>query len=145
MIAVYTQPDKKGKRKSQTRTTPGKRPGRRSSNIPVFQPHSLKDEEEQQALTNLKADIMVVVAYGMLLPKADTRYTSPGVHQRPRFYPSTLARCSTGSSAQCSKVTRKQVLPLCRWMKVSIPVICYIKSFTPISQTDTIPPACLNV
>ncbi|WP_415886391.1 methionyl-tRNA formyltransferase [Neptuniibacter sp. QD37_6] len=69
VIAVYTQPDKKGKRKNQMAPRPVKDLAV-EHNIPVFQPTTLKAEEEQLALTNLKADIMVVVAYGMLLPKA---------------------------------------------------------------------------
>ncbi|WP_415904789.1 methionyl-tRNA formyltransferase [Neptuniibacter sp. QD48_55] len=69
VIAVYTQPDKKGKRKNQMAPRPVKDLAV-EHNIPIFQPTTLKTEEEQLALTNLKADIMVVVAYGMLLPKA---------------------------------------------------------------------------
>lgn len=69
VIAVYTQPDKKGKRKNQMAPRPVKALAE-ANNIPVFQPHSLKDEAEQQVLANLEADIMVVVAYGMLLPKS---------------------------------------------------------------------------
>ena len=68
VIAVYTQPDKKGKR---NRMAP--RPVKDlavENNIPVFQPETLKTEEEKQVLANLKADVMVVVAFGMLLPKA---------------------------------------------------------------------------
>lgn len=68
VIAVYTQPDKKGKRKNQMAPRPVKDLAQ-AHDIPVFQPHSLKTEEEQQVLANLEADIMVVVAYGMLLPK----------------------------------------------------------------------------
>lgn len=67
VIAVYTQPDKKGKR---NRMAP--RPVKDlaiAHNIPVFQPETLKTAEEQQVLANLEADVMVVVAYGMLLPK----------------------------------------------------------------------------
>lgn len=69
VVAVYTQPDKKGKRKNQMAPRPVKDLAI-EHNIPVFQPTTLKTEEEQLVLTNLKADIMVVVAYGMLLPKA---------------------------------------------------------------------------
>lgn len=68
VVAVYTQPDKKGKR---NKLAP--RPVKDLANehgIPVFQPHTLKEPESKQVLANLKADIMVVVAYGMLLPKA---------------------------------------------------------------------------
>ncbi|WP_415889761.1 methionyl-tRNA formyltransferase [Neptuniibacter sp. SY11_33] len=69
VVAVYTQPDKKGKRKNQMAPRPVKDLAI-EHNIPVFQPTTLKTEEEKLVLTNLKADIMVVVAYGMLLPKA---------------------------------------------------------------------------
>ena len=37
--------------------------------IPVFQPKSLKPEENQQLVAALQADVMVVVAYGLILPK----------------------------------------------------------------------------
>ncbi|MDO6594093.1 methionyl-tRNA formyltransferase [Neptuniibacter sp. 1_MG-2023] len=76
VIAVYTQPDKKGKRKNQMAPRPVKDLAQ-AHNIPVFQPTSLKTEEEQQVLANLEADIMVVVAYGMLLP--------PSILETPRL------------------------------------------------------------
>ena len=38
--------------------------------IPVYQPVNFKKEEDQQQLTDLNADLMIVVAYGLLLPKA---------------------------------------------------------------------------
>jgi methionyl-tRNA formyltransferase len=38
--------------------------------LPVFQPASLRAEENQQLVANLNADVMVVVAYGLILPKA---------------------------------------------------------------------------
>ncbi|HEY0720914.1 MAG TPA: methionyl-tRNA formyltransferase, partial [Gammaproteobacteria bacterium] len=38
--------------------------------LPVYQPLSLKDEAEQRALAALQPDLMVVAAYGLLLPKA---------------------------------------------------------------------------
>jgi methionyl-tRNA formyltransferase len=37
--------------------------------LPVLQPESLKDEEAQTELKNLNATVMVVVAYGQILPK----------------------------------------------------------------------------
>lgn len=69
IVAVYTQPDKKGKRKNQLAPRPVKDLAL-ANDIPVYQPHSLKDEEEQATLRALDADLMVVVAYGMLLPAA---------------------------------------------------------------------------
>ena len=38
--------------------------------LPVFQPASLRPQENQQLVADLNADVMVVVAYGLILPKA---------------------------------------------------------------------------
>ena len=38
--------------------------------LPVFQPASLRPEENQKLVADLNADVMVVVAYGLILPKA---------------------------------------------------------------------------
>ncbi len=38
--------------------------------VPVFQPSSLRPQENQQLVADLGADIMVVVAYGLILPKS---------------------------------------------------------------------------
>ena len=40
------------------------------NNIPVYQPENFKSDEAKQELADLNADIMVVVAYGLLLPQA---------------------------------------------------------------------------
>lgn len=39
-------------------------------NLPVFQPSSLRPQDNQRLVADLGADIMVVVAYGLILPKA---------------------------------------------------------------------------
>lgn len=41
-----------------------------ANNLPVFQPASLRPQENQQLVSSLNADVMVVVAYGLILPKA---------------------------------------------------------------------------
>lgn len=41
-----------------------------ANNLPVFQPSSLRPQENQQLVADLNADVMVVVAYGLILPKA---------------------------------------------------------------------------
>jgi methionyl-tRNA formyltransferase len=40
------------------------------NNLPVYQPKNLKDESDQQTLADFNADVMVVAAYGLLLPAA---------------------------------------------------------------------------
>ena len=69
IVAVYTQPDRPSGRGKKVQPTPVKAVAL-EANIPVFQPASLKSTEEQAQLAEFKADVMVVVAYGLLLPKA---------------------------------------------------------------------------
>ncbi len=69
VIAVYTQPDRPAGRGRKLKASPVKELAV-NNNLPVFQPLSLKGSEEQAELAALNADIMVVVAYGLLLPKA---------------------------------------------------------------------------
>ena len=67
IVAVYTQPDRPAGRGKKLTPSPVKALAE-SHGIPVHQPLSLKGAEQQQVLAELNADIMVVVAYGLLLP-----------------------------------------------------------------------------
>jgi methionyl-tRNA formyltransferase len=69
VVAVYTQPDRPAGRGRADRPSPVKQAAI-SHNIPVFQPESLKTEEAQQQLAALNPDLMIVTAYGQLLPRA---------------------------------------------------------------------------
>jgi methionyl-tRNA formyltransferase len=69
IIGVYTQPDRRAGRGKKLLPSAVKQLATDNS-IPVYQPASLKDPLEQQRLDNLKPDIMVVVAYGLILPQA---------------------------------------------------------------------------
>lgn len=69
VIAVYTQPDRPAGRGRKLTPSPVKALALEHG-IGVYQPASLKSEEAQQELAALGADIMVVVAYGLLLPQA---------------------------------------------------------------------------
>jgi len=69
VCAVYTQPDRPSGRGRQLHPTPVKAVAL-AAGIPVFQPLTLKTEEDFQQLVALKADLMVVVAYGMILTQA---------------------------------------------------------------------------
>ena len=68
VCAVYTQPDKPQGRK-QVLTAPPVKELALAHNIPVYQPATLKNEEEQQKLRALAPEVIIVVAYGKLLPK----------------------------------------------------------------------------
>ena len=70
LAAVYTQPPRAaGRRGLELTPSPVQREAERLG-IEVRTPLSLKGEAEQAALASLNADIAVVVAYGLLLPKA---------------------------------------------------------------------------
>ncbi len=64
---VYTQPDRPKGRGRVLTPCPVKERALELG-LPVFQPESLKNKEAQSQLNNLQADVMVVVAYGQLLP-----------------------------------------------------------------------------
>ncbi len=68
IVAVLTQPDRPAGRGMQLTASPVKQLAVEHG-IPVLQPTSLKSETVQQMLTELKADVMVVAAYGLILPK----------------------------------------------------------------------------
>ncbi len=69
VVGVYSQPDRPAGRGRKLRPGPVKQLAL-EHDIPVFQPLSLKDAEAQATLASLGADLMVVVAYGLILPQA---------------------------------------------------------------------------
>ncbi len=76
VIAVYTQPDKPAGRGKKLQASPVKQLAEQH-HLPVYQPKSLRKEDAQVELASLNADVMVVVAYGLILPLA--------VLQAPKF------------------------------------------------------------
>ena len=69
IIAVYTQPDRPAGRGQKLMPSPVKQLALQHD-IPVFQPQTLRDPAAQAELAALQADLMVVVAYGLILPQA---------------------------------------------------------------------------
>ena len=69
VCAVYTQPDRPAGRGRHNHISPVKELALKYS-IPVFQPLTLKTDEDLQQLMSFNADLMVVVAYGMILTQA---------------------------------------------------------------------------
>lgn len=69
IAAVLTQPDRPAGRGMQLTASPVKQLTMQHG-LPVLQPTSLKSQEVQQQLAGLKAELMVVAAYGLLLPTA---------------------------------------------------------------------------
>ena len=69
VVGVYSQPDRPAGRGRKLVPGPVKKVAL-DADIPVFQPLSLKPIDAQQELAALKPDVMVVAAYGLILPKA---------------------------------------------------------------------------
>ncbi len=69
ILAVYTQPDRPAGRGRKLHASPVKEMAEQA-NLPVCQPASLKNEAAQQHLATFNADVMIVVAYGLILPQA---------------------------------------------------------------------------
>jgi methionyl-tRNA formyltransferase len=68
VVAVYTQPDRPAGRGRGLQPSPVKREALLRG-IPVLQPESLKSQLSRDALRALRPDLVVVVAYGLLLPE----------------------------------------------------------------------------
>ncbi len=69
VVAVYTQPDRPAGRGKKLMASAVKQVAL-DKNIPVFQPVNFKANEDIQQLKDLKPDLFIVVAYGLLLPQA---------------------------------------------------------------------------
>lgn len=69
IVAVYTQPDRPAGRGQKLMPSPVKQLAL-AHNIPVLQPPTLRNAEAQAELAALKPDLLVVVAYGLILPQA---------------------------------------------------------------------------
>ncbi|MDX1297280.1 MAG: methionyl-tRNA formyltransferase [Pseudomonas sp.] len=67
IVAVYSQPDRPAGRGQKLTPSPVKQLALQHA-IPVYQPQTLRDPLAQAELAALKPDLMVVVAYGLILP-----------------------------------------------------------------------------
>jgi methionyl-tRNA formyltransferase len=88
LIAAYTQPDRRAGRGLKYQSSPVKVLAL-AHNIPVYQPQTLRNVHVQAEFAKQSADVLVVAAYGLLLPKP--------ILEAPRFgcinvHPSLLPR-----------------------------------------------------
>ncbi len=68
ICAVYTQPDRPAGRGRKLKASPVKEVAL-AHRLPLYQPATLKDPQQQRLLREMQVDLMVVVAYGLLLPR----------------------------------------------------------------------------
>lgn len=67
LLAVYTQPDRPAGRGRKVTASPVKELALQH-HLPIHQPVTLRNEEEQAILQEYQADVMIVAAYGLMLP-----------------------------------------------------------------------------
>lgn len=135
VIAVLTQPDKPAGRGQKLTQSPIKQLAI-AHHIPVLQPITLRDADIQQALRDLIADVMIVAAYGLILPQAVLdmpRYGCINVHA------SLLPRWRGASPIQSSilhgdKQTGVTIMQMARGMDTGDMLH---KAFTDINDNDT--------
>ncbi|WP_461810030.1 methionyl-tRNA formyltransferase [Faecalimonas sp.] len=77
VVLVVTQPDKPKGRGKEMQFTPVKEVALQHG-IPVFQPKKIRDSESVEELRKYQADVMVVVAFGQIIPKEILEMTSYG-------------------------------------------------------------------
>ena len=68
ILTIYTQPPKKSKRGQKLNSSPIEEFSRKK-NLNLRSPSSLNNEEEFKVFKNLSSDLVVVVAYGQIIPK----------------------------------------------------------------------------
>ena len=68
IVGVYSQPDRPAGRGNKLKASEVKQLALEHK-LPVFQPVNFKSEQAQQTLKDLNADLMIVVAYGLILPQ----------------------------------------------------------------------------
>jgi methionyl-tRNA formyltransferase len=109
IVAVYTQPDRPAGRGRKLTASPVKEMAIQH-HLPVFQPENLRVSKVQIELAQLRADIMVVAAYGLLLPAE--------VLTAPRFgciniHPSLLPRWRGAAPIQRSILAGDEMTGVC--------------------------------
>lgn len=77
IVGVFCQPDKP-KGRSQTLTPPPVKVLANEHNIPVFQPASLRNSEGVKILREIDPDLVIVIAYGKILPEDFLKYPKYG-------------------------------------------------------------------
>ena len=135
VVGVYSQPDRPSGRGRKLTASPVKALALEHG-IEVQQPLSLKGTEAQHLLAAYKADIMVVVAYGLLLPQTVLNTPSLGcinVHGSllPRWRGAAPIQRSILAGDALSGITVMQ-------MEAGLDTgAMLLKATTPINETDT--------
>lgn len=115
VAAVFTQPDRPAGRGRQLRAGPVKRFAGQHG-LPICQPMSLRSPDVRQAIAALHADVMVVAAYGLILPGeilSQPRYGCINIHASllPRWRGAAPVQRAILAGDERSGVTIMQMAP----------------------------------
>ena len=123
VVAVYSQPPRPaGRGKGERKTAVHERA--EQLGIEVRTPRTLRDAEEQARFRALDADLAVVAAYGLILPKPILEAPKARLHQRPRLAPAALARRGADPARDPCGGRDQRRHASCRWMKGWTPGRC---------------------
>ena len=117
VCGVFTQPDKPKNRGHKLVPTPVKEYAL-TQNLPVYQPLKMRDGEAEALVKQLAPELIVVAAYGKILPEEILNTPAPST-SIPRFCPSTGAR--PPSTGQYWTGKRKPAFPSCIWPRSWMP------------------------
>ncbi len=135
-LALVTQPDKPAGRHRSTLTPPPIKRVAEEAGIPVLQPESVREEGNLAALRDLSPDLIVVMAYGQILPKAliaIPRIACINLHASllPRHRGASCIQAAIDEGDSETGVTVMHVVP-----KLDAGDMIVARS-TPIGETDT--------
>jgi methionyl-tRNA formyltransferase len=113
LTAVYTQPDRPAGRGKKLQASPVKQLAVQAG-LPLCQPTSLKDVEVQKQLQAWQADVLIVVAYGLILPQTildATRLGCLNVHASllPRWRGAAPIQRAIEAGDECTGITIMQM------------------------------------
>ena len=117
VAAVLTQPDRGAGRGKKVQPGPVKQLAL-EHHLPVLQPDTLKTDDIQDQLRELALDALIVVAYGLIIPRAVLALPRLGC---VNVHGSLLPRPFSGQSRPA---TGRPAPPSCRWTPVWIPARC---------------------
>lgn len=86
IVGVLTNPDKASGRGLNVNYSPIKTFALQN-NIPILQPYKLRDEEVQKQIFELNVDILVVAAYGKIIPRALLNFKYPAINVHSSLLP----------------------------------------------------------
>lgn len=134
-VAVYTQPDRKAGRGHKLTPSPVKTLAL-EHNIEVFTPENFKNEDDIKTFESFKADLAIVVAYGVLLPQ---RVIDAPVHGCVNVHGSLLPKLRGAAPIQRSLLNGDKETGVClmKIVKALDAGAVYVSKSMPIEDTDT--------